>query len=140
MMAAERRAKSRFGLPAGLEKETRRRPARVADLIWREVASLLLHKVKDPAVLPVTIVRVEVSPDLKKAWIYFVCSDSEIKKATQGLNRARGFMRSHLASITQMRSVPELRFLYDSEQGQREKMDNLFREIEGEIADSSSNS
>ncbi len=139
-MAAGKRAKSRFGLPVGLENEARRRPARVADLIWREVASLLLYKVKDPAVLSVTIIRVEVSPDLKKAWIYFVCSDKNVKKATRGLKRASGFMRSHLASVLQMRAVPELRFQFDSEQGQREKMDNLFREIEGETGDSSSSS
>jgi ribosome-binding factor A len=127
-----RKAKTRFGLPAGLEEGPRRRPARVGDLIMQEVATLLLYKIKDPACLDVTIIQVKVTDDLKKARVFFSCPDDVIKKAEKGLKRARGFIRSHLASQLQMRYVPELIFQYDPSSAHQEKMDRLFMEIANE--------
>lgn len=127
-----RKAKTRFGLPAGLEEGPRRRPARVGDLIMQEIATLLLYKIKDPALLDVTILRVKVTDDLKKARVYFSCPDAVIKKAEKGMIRAKGFIRSHLASQLQMRYVPELIFQHDPSAAEQEKMERLFREIASE--------
>ena len=127
-----RKSKTRFGLPAGLDQEPRRRPARVGDLIMQEIATLLLYKIKDPALLDVTIIQVKVTDDLKKARVFFSCPDENIKKAEKGMNRAKGFIRSHLASQLQMRYVPELIFQYDPSSAEQEKMDRLFREIANE--------
>jgi ribosome-binding factor A len=127
-----RKAKTRFGLPAGLEEGPRRRPARVGDLIMQEIATLLLYKIKDPACLDVTIIQVKVTDDLKKARVFFSCPDDVIKKAEKGLKRARGFIRSHLASQLQLRYVPELIFQYDPSSALQEKMDRLFMEIANE--------
>lgn len=127
-----RKAKTRFGLPAGLEEGPRRRPARVGDLIMQEIATLLLYKIKDPALLDVTIIQVKVTDDLKKARVFFSCPDEVIKKAEKGMKRAKGFIRSHLASQLQMRYVPELIFQYDPSAAHQEKMDRLFKEIANE--------
>lgn len=127
-----RKAKTRFGLPAGLDEGPRRRPARVGDLIMQEIATLLLYKMKDPALLDVTIIQVKVTDDLKKARVFFSCPDEIIKKAEKGMIRARGFIRSHLARQLQMRYVPELIFQYDPSGAYQEKMDRLFREIANE--------
>jgi len=127
-----RKAKTRFGLPAGLEEGPRRRPARVGDLIMQEIATLLLYKIKDPACLDVTILQVKVTDDLKKARVFFSCPDDVIQKAEKGMKRARGFIRSHLASQLQMRYVPELIFQYDPSSAHQEKMDRLFMDIANE--------
>ena len=127
-----RKAKTRFGLPAGLDEGPRRRPARVGDLIMQEIATLLLYKIKDPALLDVTIIQVKVTDDLKKARVFFSCPDDVIKKAEKGMSRAKGFIRSHLAKQLQMRYVPELIFQYDPSAAYQEKMDRLFREIANE--------
>ncbi|MBC8317902.1 MAG: 30S ribosome-binding factor RbfA [Desulfobulbaceae bacterium] len=127
-----RKAKTRFGLPAGLDEGPRRRPARVGDLIMQEIATLILYKIKDPALFAVTILQVKVTDDLKKARVLFTCPDDVISKSEKGLKRARGFIRSHLASQLQLRYAPELFFEYDSSVAEQEKMNRLFKEIAGE--------
>lgn len=127
-----RKAKTRFGLPAGLEEGPRRRPARVGDLIMQEIATLLLYKIKDPGLRDVTILQVKVTDDLKKARVFFSCPDDTVKKAEKGMKRAKGFIRSHLATQLQMRYVPELIFQHDPSAAEQEKMNRLFREIAGE--------
>lgn len=121
--------KSRFTLPAGLAPGPRRRPVRVADTIRNEIAVLLLFKVKDPALHNVSIVHVEVSNDLSRARIYYACAPEMTEKVSAGLNRAKGFMRSHLAKVLQMRHVPELLFNFDPSTEYDEKMQKIFQEI-----------
>jgi len=121
--------KSRFRLPEALGAEPRRRPARVADAIRNEIATLILYQVKDPALLGLTVVRVEVSNDIKRAKIYYACDPDMEKKVRQGLNRAKGFMRSHLAKVLQMKYVPELIFHSDPGPTHAERMEQIFQEI-----------
>ena len=115
----------------GREPASHKRPKRVADLIKNEIAMLLLHKVKDPRLLNVAIVSAEVTRDLRKAIIYYsVLGDEEkIKKAADGLARAKGFMRSHLAKELGMRATPELVFKLDLSMVHQQRMEELFKEI-----------
>jgi ribosome-binding factor A len=48
-----------------------KRSVRVGDVILKEVAFLLLEKVRDPRVQGVTLTGVRLSDDLKLARIYF---------------------------------------------------------------------
>lgn len=121
--------KSRFTLPAGLAPGPRRRPVRVADTIRNEISVLLLFKVKDPALHNVSIVHVDVSNDLSRARIYYACAPAMAEKVSAGLNRAKGFIRSYLARVLQMRHVPELLFYADPSTDYDEKMQKIFQEI-----------
>ncbi|MEE8388844.1 MAG: 30S ribosome-binding factor RbfA [Acidiferrobacterales bacterium] len=91
------------------------RPRRVGHLLQREVAGLIQREVNDPRVQHVTIISVDVSPDLKQARVYFTCLDAaantiEVEKV---LNNAKGYLRHHLKTRLSLRSVPHLRFIYD---------------------------
>ena len=132
-MAAKR---SRFTLPE-LGEKVGRRPARVADNIKSEVAELLLRKIKDPRVYGVTLTDVKVTPDLRRAWIYFSALSDNIKEVTAGLNSANGFIRSHLARQLGMRYVPDLEFMHDQTLERMAEMDKLFQEIASEDDQSS---
>lgn len=118
----------------GLGKNEQKRSTRIADAIRNELAILLLQKVRDPKISSVTISRVDVTDDLKYARIYFtVFGDrKDINKAEAGLQRARGFMRSHLARTLNMRYTPELQFQYDKTAEKVEEIEKLFQEITGE--------
>jgi len=100
-----------------------RRQRRVAEMIHRELSTLLLLEVRDPRLANLTITEVNVTPDLLQARIYYtVMGDSEgSAEAQAGLDSARGYLRSLLAARVQLRSVPELEFARDisAEQGQR---------------------
>lgn len=91
------------------------RPRRVGHLLQREVAGLIQREVNDPRVQHVTIISVDVSPDLKQARVYFTCLDSaaNTKEVEKVLNNAKGYLRHHLKSRLSLRSVPHLRFIYD---------------------------
>ena len=47
------------------------RSDRLQDLIKRELSIILRDKVKDPRLHGLTLTRVKLSPDKKKAYIYF---------------------------------------------------------------------
>ncbi|MCB2182926.1 MAG: 30S ribosome-binding factor RbfA [Desulfobulbaceae bacterium] len=125
--------KSRFRLPEGLAPEPKRRPARVADVIRNEISSLLLYKIKDPALQSLSIVHVVMSNDLKNAKIYYTCPENvSTKDVRQGLSRAKGFIRSSLAKVMQMRYAPDLIFYSDPSAEHDARMDKLFHEIASE--------
>lgn len=132
---AAKKSRSRFALPELGRKEGGRRPARVADSIKQEIALLLVRKTKDPRLYNVTITQVQVTPDLRRAWIYFSCPDDRVEEVAAGLGSAKGFMRSHLAREMGLRYVPDLEFKHDLTGRRMAEIDKLFREI-GEEDDS----
>ncbi len=133
---ASKKSKSRFALPE-LGEKVGRRPARVADNIKSEVATLLLRKIQDPRVYGATITQVKITPDLRRAWIYFSTLNEDIEEVAAGLKSASGFIRSHLARELGMRYVPDLEFKYDQSIAKMAEMDKLFQEIASEDDQSS---
>ncbi len=113
------------------EKDERKRSTRVAEAIRNELATLILSKVRDPKLQDVTISRVEVSGDLSMARVYFTVYDAakQLKSAQVGLERARGFMRSHIAKTLNLRFTPALDFRYDDIADKVAELEDLFQEI-----------
>ena len=107
------------------------RTQRVADYLQRELAAVIQHEVRDPRVGMVSITGVDVSRDLGHARVYYTALDSESSEdaaeSTEALNRAAGFLRSQLSRDSSMRSVPQLRFYFDSSVGQGRHMEELIR-------------
>lgn len=118
-----------FTLP-GLGKPESSRPKRVAEAIKNELSILLLQKVRDPRLQDVSISRVEITPDLKRAKIFFVApADRKLGNVIKGLEKARGFFRSQLAAGMNLRYTPELVFFHDRHVEETERLDELFRQI-----------
>ncbi|MCL7487279.1 MAG: 30S ribosome-binding factor RbfA [Desulfobulbaceae bacterium] len=118
-----------FTLP-GLGKPESSRPKRVAEAIKNELSIQLLQRVRDPRLREVTITRVEVTPDLKLAKVYFdVPAGKQAGEAAKGLKRAKGFFRSHLAKQMNMRYTPDLVFYHDRHFEETERLEDLFRQI-----------
>ena len=121
-----------FTLP-GLGKPVSSRPKRVAEAIKNELSVLLLQKVRDPRLQGVSISKVEITPDLKRAKIYFVLpGDRDKGKAKKGLEKAKGFFRSQLASRMNLRYTPELVFFHDRHNEETERLDEIFRQLAGD--------
>jgi ribosome-binding factor A len=98
-----------------------RRTERVAEEVRAELARLLHEEVSDPRIGLVTLTRVEVSPDLGSArvfWSFVAAPDApaperEAQRTAQGLESAAPFLRRRLADALPLRRVPELHFRYD---------------------------
>ncbi len=108
------------------------RTQRVADYLQRELAGLIQHELRDPRVGMVSITGVNVSRDLGHAKVYFTvlgCDSSEdASESSEALNKAAGFLRSELSRESTMRSVPQLRFYFDSSVGQGRHLEDLIKQ------------
>ncbi len=91
------------------------RTRRVAELLQRELSSLIRDRLKDPEVGMVTISDVEVSRDLAHARVYFTLlgGEAERERSREALQRAAGFLRRELGRELHLRTIPQLRFIYD---------------------------
>ena len=116
------------------EKNKQKRSSRVAEAIRNELSTLLISKVRDPRLLGVSISRVEVPDDLSLARIFFTVKggDKEVREAGIGLDRAKGFMRSHIAKTLNLRFTPALLFRYDNVMEKVAELDEIFQEIANE--------
>lgn len=114
-----------------------KRATRVADVIKNELSMLLVKHVRDPQLQDITISRVKLSDDLRHAKVYFTMfqGQGKMKQVVRSLEKARGFMRSHLAKTLNLRFTPELRFWYDEEFEKVEKIERLLDDIAKERDD-----
>ena len=107
------------------------RTQRVADYLQRELAALIQHELRDPRIGMVSITGVDVSRDLANARVYFTAlgcdSDEDASEPAAALNKAAGFLRSQLSRDATMRSVPQLRFYFDTSVGQGRHLEELIR-------------
>ena len=105
------------------------RTQRVADYLQRELAGLIQHELRDPRLGMVSVTGVQVSRDMGHARVYYTVlnadSSEEAVEVTEVLNRASGFLRSELSRDSSMRSVPQLRFYFDTSVGQGRHMEDL---------------
>ena len=115
-------------------KKEQKRSSRVAEAIRNELSTILISKVRDPRLQGVNISRVEVPDDLSLARIFFTVlgGPKEVKEAGIGLERAKGFMRSHIAKTLNLRFTPALQFKYDKVVEKVAELEEIFQEIANE--------
>lgn len=106
------------------------RSRRVGEQLHRELMQLLRTEVKDPRAALVTITAVEVSRDLAYAKVFFTLLDNKHApdEVAAALNGAAGFLRHELSRIMLMRSVPQLKFVFDASLAHAAHMDALISE------------
>ena len=91
-----------------------RRTQRISEQLKGEIARILREDVTDPRIELVTLTRVDVSPDLSHAVVFWSALDSEaLDRTEEGLESAAPFLRHRLARELALRRIPELRFRYD---------------------------
>ena len=92
-----------------------RRVAKAAEAIRESVSTTILYGLRDPRVKNVTVLRAEVSGDLRAAKVYVsVMGDAKAQSLTMhGLDSARGFIQSKVADRLQTKNTPVLKFVLD---------------------------
>jgi ribosome-binding factor A len=111
------------------------RPDRVGDQIREELSELLARGgVHDPGIGFITLTRVQVSPDLQVAHVYYTSlGDEKARKETRkALGRATSFMRRHLGSRLRLRRVPELDFRFDQAVEHQDRIEQILRDLHEE--------
>ena len=92
-----------------------RRTLRVGELIKREIADIVCREMKDPKVGFVTVSSVDVTKDLRTAFVRVsVMGDEERRQeAVRSLNSAVGFIQKELSTRVRLRYMPKLQFRLD---------------------------
>jgi len=109
-----------------------KRTERVAQLLKKEIAELLVTEVKDPRLGLVTVNRLELSKDLRYAKVYVGSLHEGAARVNvlQGLESASGFIRRELGRRLELRRVPELIFRMDENVEHGVRISSLLRELE----------
>src|SRR6188472_4802433 len=113
------------------------RPNRVGDQIREELSAMLTRgEVHDPKVGFITLTRVQVSPDLQVARVYYTSlGDPAARKDTQkALDRATPFLRRQVGSRVQLRRVPEIEFRFDESIAHQDRIEQILQELHQEEA------
>lgn len=114
------------------------RTDRVADSLRKELSVLLMREVRDPRVALATISRVQVARDLGHARIWIsVLGDEETRLQTmEGIEHAKGFLRSQIGRRLKLRVTPELAFELDRGAEYLQDMTELLDKLHKEPSDS----
>jgi ribosome-binding factor A len=96
-----------------------------------EIGDLLARQVQDPGVGFVTITRVQVTPDLQHARIYYTSlGQAAARRQTErALDRATPFLRRQIGRRLRLRRVPELHFTFDESIAGQDRVEQLLREV-----------
>src|ERR1700675_1870903 len=103
------------------------RPDRVADQIRSELAMLLAREVHDPGIGFVTLTRVQVSPDLQLARVYYTTLGDEKARGSsaRALERATPFLRRQIGSRLRLKRTPEITFVYDESIAGQDRIEQI---------------
>jgi ribosome-binding factor A len=111
-----------------------RRANRVGDLILREIADLLMTRVKDPRVKATTVTGIFVSKDLRYAKVFYslIGSEQEILEAQRGLESATGFIKREIGLRMDLKYVPDIVFKHDPSLAEGDHMEKLLQKLKKE--------
>ena len=109
-----------------------KRSERVQELILEEISNLLQKGLKDPRISGfVTVTGVEVSENMKHAKVFVSVMGTEKEKedSLEGLNSAKGYIRSQIAKSLHLKFIPEIAFRHDGTAEYATNIQKLLNEI-----------
>ena len=113
---------------------TSRRQRKVAELLHEEISQLIQYDTQDPRLGYITVTGVDVSADLRLAWVYITVlgDDANIQNSLKGLENAAGYFRHALRETLSLRFIPELKFKVDNSLEHGARIENLLDTIKEE--------
>jgi ribosome-binding factor A len=107
------------------------RTERVAEE-FREILAEEIPRLKDPRIGFVTVTHVDVSPDLRRATVFYTAlgEDRERRGTRAGLKSARVHLRAVLGRQVRMKFTPELEFQEDVGLTQVERITQILKQIQ----------
>jgi len=113
------------------------RPDRVADQIRSELATLIAREVHDPGIGFLTLTRVQMTPDLQLARVFYTSigtsasggDDAARRNTAKALERAAPFLRRRIGQTLRLRRTPTLEFHYDESIAGQDRIERLLNEL-----------
>ena len=108
-----------------------RRLLKASEAIRGVVSMAILTELRDPRVKNVTVVGVEVLPDMKSAKVNvsIMGSDKEQHLCLSGLQNSAGFLQKKIAERIESRYTPRLTFVLDQGVKNSLEINRILREV-----------
>lgn len=105
---------------------------RVAEQMKKEMTDIISNRIKDPRVGFVTVTGVDVTGDLQQATVYVTVLGDDKKKtdSLDGLNKAKGFIRTEIGQRIRLRKTPEIQFKIDESTDYGNRINQLLHDLE----------
>jgi ribosome-binding factor A len=109
-----------------------RRRRQVGSILREELSGIIQRELKDPRLGFVSILRVDVSPDMSFARVFVSVfgSQEEQEASIEALEHANGFIRRQLAPRLTLRTIPRLQFVLDRSMEHAEHISRILAEID----------
>jgi len=109
------------------------RAERVAQMMQRELGTMIQTELKDPRIGFASITRVEVSRDLSvaKVFVSVLGSAQNAHETMEGLTHAVGFLRGEVGRRLKLRHAPELDFRLDESIEKSMVIQRLMHDLHG---------
>lgn len=105
---------------------------RIASDILRHISIILNEDVRNEVLKNVSITDVTVDSDLTFAKVYFMTRLEDTEMVEKELNKSAGFIRMNLAKRLNLRSTPELRFVYDNSLDNGNRIESILEKVNSE--------
>lgn len=111
-----------------------RRREKVQEAIRRIISSVIQNELRDPRIGFVTVTKVQVTPDLRLAKIFYsVLGDEKTKKSTKiALQNANHFLKMKIGDELKLRFTPEVSFREDIVLEYSQKIEDILTRIKKE--------
>ncbi|MFB6350555.1 MAG: 30S ribosome-binding factor RbfA [Bradymonadaceae bacterium] len=110
------------------------RTDRVSQKLHETLAKLVLNEIRDPRLQGLEITDVDISPDLKHAQVYWVliqeADERKKREATEGLEKAKGYLKREVGGRLDTKYTPDLDFRYDESLERGRRIEELLDEAD----------
>ena len=114
------------------------RAKRIADRINEVLSEMLIYDISDPRLVGVSVTDVNVDREMTFANIFVSALEgtSRSDEILEGLEHAKGYIRSELADRIELRTFPRLRFHWDPTFEKAERIDRLIASLNTKVTSS----
>lgn len=103
---------------------------RISEEVKKVISSMLINGIKDPRITSmISVTEVEVTNDLRYAFVYISMLGGDREESLVGLNSARGHIRREVGKVVKLRYVPEIIFKRDDSIEKGMYMDELIKSV-----------
>lgn len=110
----------------------KKRLKRIESELKKEISILINSDIKDPRIAPITsITEINLTNDLQSAKIYISILGDEFAKSEtmEGLKNSTGFIKRELGNRMNLRHIPDLKFILDTQIEQAIHIESLIDRV-----------
>ena len=114
-----------------MPKKDSNRLNRIDEEMKKEISHIITYDLKDPNITGlISVTKVKVSGDLKYAKVYVsMLNAKDNKQVLAALKKSAGFVRTEIAKRINLRTTPEIIFIFDDSIEYGSRIDTILKEV-----------